>query len=72
MLKHIPSLLAALFLMASCTPHIFGVPEEQWAQMTAAQQNVAMEAYYHRQKIDSERRLAEARRPFRGYLAIRC
>ena len=62
MLIRLIPILLALFLFSSCAPHVFGVPEEQWARMTTEQRNVAMEAYYRQQKINAERRLAESRR----------
>ncbi len=62
MLNRIVPIILALFFLGACTPHIFGVPEEQWAQMTLEQRNVAMEAYHQQKKINAERRLAESRR----------
>lgn len=62
MLNRIVPIILALFFLGACTPHIFGVPEEQWAQMTLEQRNVAMEAYNEQKKINAERRLVESRR----------
>jgi hypothetical protein len=52
----------ALFTISACAPVIYGVPEEQWNQMTPAQRQAAIEGYNERAKIREQRRLAESRR----------
>jgi len=55
-------LLMVLFIFSGCTPRIYGVPEDQWNQMNAAQRQAAIEGYNERARIQAERRLAERRR----------
>jgi hypothetical protein len=51
-----------LFIISTCTPLIYGVPEEQWNQMSPAQRQATIEGYNERARIQAERRLAESRR----------
>jgi len=51
-----------LFTISACTHRIYGVPEEQWYQMSPAQRQTAIEGYNERARIQEERRLAESRR----------
>ena len=54
--------LIVLFIISACTPTIFGVPEDQWHQMNAAQRQTAIEGYNERAKIQAEKRLVDSRR----------
>jgi hypothetical protein len=54
--------VVVLFMICACTHMIYGVPEEQWNQMTPAQRQTAIEGYNERARIQEQRRLAESRR----------
>jgi len=43
-------ILCSLCLIAGCTNDIYGLPQDQWQAMTPAQQNMAMQSYYQRQR----------------------
>ncbi len=54
--------MIVLFTISACAHRIYGVPEEQWNQMSAAQRQTAIEGYNQRARIRAERRLADSRR----------
>jgi hypothetical protein len=54
--------VVVLFTISACTHMIYGVPEEQWNQMSPAQRQAAIEGYNERTRIQEQRRLAESRR----------
>ncbi len=53
--------LIVLLMISGCAHRIYGVPEEQWNQMSSAQRQTAIEGYNERARIRAERRLADSR-----------
>ena len=54
--------LILLFIISACAPTIFGVPQDQWNQMSAEQRQTAIEGYNERARIQAQRRLVDSRR----------
>jgi len=54
-------LVVALALLSACTPTIYGVPEENWNQMSEPERVAAMEAYRQHQIVLEQARAERAR-----------
>lgn len=46
-------LIAPLFL-AACTPTVFGIPQDQWAQLNQQQRTQVIEGYNQRQQAEAQ------------------
>lgn len=53
--------LLLLAVLGGCAPTVFGVPEQQWSQLTEAQRQSAIDGYNERARIREERWRDEAK-----------
>lgn len=54
-------IILALFLLSSCTPRIYGVPEDQWAALSADEREQAIEHHQEIELLREQRRIEEAK-----------
>jgi len=54
-------IILALFLLSSCTPRIYGVPEDQWAALSADEREQTIEHHQEMELLRAQRRIEEAK-----------
>ncbi len=47
-------LLIVPFFLAACTPSVFGIPQDQWAQLNQQQRTQVIEGYNQRQQAEAQ------------------
>jgi len=54
-------IILALFLLSSCTPRIYGVPEDQWATLSADEREQTIEHHQEMELLREQRRIEEVK-----------